>query len=110
MMAQSMVELQGEHEQLRVVASRQGADYQETERELKRLQERQREIMGQLGQAQVAKEHLEQSLRVAQEEVQRFNERYGGEFQGWRKERAEMELGMRELAGEKERVKAESQG
>ena len=35
----------------------------------------------------MAKDHLEESLRVAQEEVNRFNGRYVQEMTEWQKER-----------------------
>ena len=49
-------------------------EHEIVEKELRKLQDKYREAMQNEYSLSVAKDHLEQSLKVAQEEVGRFNE------------------------------------
>ena len=57
------------------------------EREYKKVQEKHRETLNNEYNLQTAKEHLEASMRVMQEDIQRLNGEYEENVYIWKKER-----------------------
>lgn len=73
-------------------------EYELVEREYHKLQEKHRDLMNNEYNIQTTKEHLEASLRVAQEEMSKFNEQYEQDVCRWKKERFDLHKKLQELA------------
>ena len=60
------------------------------EKELRKLQDKYREALQNEYSLNTAKDHLEASLRLVQEEAQQFNEQYEEKVMQWKKERSDL--------------------
>ena len=60
------------------------------EREYKKLQEKHRETLNSEYNLQTAKEHLEASMRVMQEDIQRLSGEYEESLFRWKRERQDL--------------------
>ena len=60
------------------------------EREYHKLQEKHRDVLNSEYNLQMVKEHLEASLRVAQENIDKINSDYNEDIGGWKKERYDL--------------------
>ena len=67
------------------------------EREHHKLQEKHREVLQSEYNLATAKEHLEASLRVAQDEVNKFNDQWQDDVQGLKEERGQLISRVHEL-------------
>eukprot|EP00347_Sterkiella_histriomuscorum_P015883 403355323 len=101
-------EVQVEYEAYRRQFEQKRIEQEQYESELKKLQEKYREAMSQLYSLKNDKDHLERSLQVAQQEVNRFNEGFDQEISIRNKERAEMQVRIQELITQNEKQRIET--
>ena len=72
-MSQKLGEFQSEYDFMRTNVDGKKDDTDAIDRELKKLQEKHRETIAQVHSLQTAREHLEVSVRLAQDELLRLN-------------------------------------
>ena len=75
------------------------------EREFHKMQEKHRDVLNSEYNLQTAKEHMEASLRIAQEEVKKLNQQYEDDIGGWKKERSDLVKRIHELMAQTDKVK-----
>ena len=108
MVTQKIQDIQNEYESVKGLYEKKKEEHELVERELRKLQERYREALQTEYQLNTAKEHLEASLRVAQEELQKYNDFTEGQASQWKKERGDLSAKVQELMAENERTRAEA--
>ena len=77
------------------------------ERELKKLQEKHRETIALVHNLQTARDHLEATLRVTHEEMNRLSAEHDEKANLWRKEQAGLNHRVSELIAASERQRLE---
>eukprot|EP00347_Sterkiella_histriomuscorum_P013840 403363164 len=78
------------------------------DREYKKIQEKHREVMNSEYNLQTAKDHLETSVRVSQEELQRVHAEYEESVYRWKQERNDLHQKLSEFSKALDRAKDES--
>ena len=91
-----LAEVQRDHDLMRerTESKRDGQDA--VERELRKLQEKHRETVALVHGLQTSRDHLEASVRIAQDEAQRITREREEERASWRKERADLQAQLSE--------------
>lgn len=88
---QRLAEFQREYDQMKAKTDGRRDGQEAVERELKKTQEKYREAMTLVHGLQTSRDHLEASVRIAQEENARVAREREEERAIWRKERADLQ-------------------
>ncbi len=102
-----MTEIQAEYEDMRRRIESKHDDSDHYSRELAKLQDKHREVLAQLHTLQTAREHLEASLRLRDEQMQRIQQEKEEQAILFRKERAELQKQVQDVIGTEERQRVE---
>ena len=107
LMSQKLAEIQSESEDLRRRADGKHDDQDQVERELKKLQEKHRETIALVHNLQTARDHLEATVRVTHDEMNRLTSEHEEKANLWRKEQASLNHRVSELIAASERQRLE---
>ncbi|CDW73834.1 UNKNOWN [Stylonychia lemnae] len=105
---QKVQQVQTEFDDMRKTFDQKNDEFDMIEREYKKLQERHRETMNNEFNLQTAKDHLEMSVRVSQEELQKVNQEFEESVYRWKQERGELLNKLQEFQSVISRARDES--
>ena len=82
--------MQGELEDLKKTHQAKVDELDMIEREYKKLQEKHRDVLNNEYNLQNVRDHLEVSVKISQEELQKVNQQYDESAMRWKAERADL--------------------